>query len=187
VKRRYQGRPRGAWRDSTLDPARAPASAREPPGTIRPVRIPARPTRDWAVAVFVVWRDRVMLHRHPKLGLWLPCGGHVEEGELPDAAAVREVEEESGVRVRLLGRPAVEAPGPRQLTPPRGIQLETIADGHEHIDLVYLGAPHLPYDGRLAGDPTLGWFDAAGLALLPLTPEIVAWTELARAEVGAAT
>jgi len=43
---------------------------------------PAGPTRDWAVAVFVVWRDRVLLHRHPKLGLWLPCGGHVEPGEL---------------------------------------------------------------------------------------------------------
>jgi 8-oxo-dGTP pyrophosphatase MutT (NUDIX family) len=96
----------------------------------------AVPTRDWAVAVFVVWEARVMLHLHPKLGRWLPCGGHVEPGELPDEAAVREVEEESGVRVRLVGPPPVAASGPRQLTRPRGVQLETISPGHEHIDLV---------------------------------------------------
>jgi 8-oxo-dGTP pyrophosphatase MutT (NUDIX family) len=143
----------------------------------------AVPTRDWAVAVFVVWDARVMLHLHPKLGLWLPCGGHVEAGELPDDAAVREVEEESGVRVKLVGPPPVEAPGPRQLTRPRGIQLETIAPGHEHVDLVYLARPVSPYDGRLRGDPTLGWFDAPGLARLPLTAEIAAWAALALREL----
>jgi ADP-ribose pyrophosphatase YjhB (NUDIX family) len=143
-------------------------------------------TRDWTVAVFVVWQGRIMLHRHPKLGRWLPCGGHVEAGELPDDAAVREVEEESGVRVRLLGRPAVDAPGPRQLVPPRGVQLELIAPGHEHIDLVYLATPQLPYEGRLRGDPTLGWFDPPALARLPLTREIVAWTKLALTECASA-
>ena len=71
-------------------------------------------TRDWAVAVFVVWGDRVMLHRHPKLRRWLPCGGHVEPNELPIDAAVREVFEESGVRIRLIGTPPIAAPGPRQ-------------------------------------------------------------------------
>jgi 8-oxo-dGTP pyrophosphatase MutT (NUDIX family) len=142
------------------------------------------PTRDWAVAVFVVWDGRVMLHRHPKLGRWLPCGGHVEPHELPDDAAVREVEEESGVRVRLVGRSPIDAPGPRQLVPPRAVQLEAIAPGHEHVDLVYLGVPEDGYDGRLEGDPTLGWFDARALTGLPLTEEIVAWTRLALAELG---
>jgi 8-oxo-dGTP pyrophosphatase MutT (NUDIX family) len=143
----------------------------------------AVPSRDWAVAVFVVWDGRVMLHLHPKLGLWLPCGGHVEPGELPDEAAVREVEEESGVRVRLVGPAPVAAAGPRQLTRPRGVQLETISPEHEHIDLVYLARPAAPYDGHLFGDPTLGWFDAAGLRRLPLTAEIAAWAALALREL----
>jgi len=137
--------------------------------------------RDWAVAVFVVWRGQLMLHRHPKLGRWLPCGGHIEPNELPDDAALREVWEESGVRIRLLGEPAIDAPGPRQLTPPRAVQLERMDADHEHIDLVYFGVPLEPYTGALLDEADLGWFDAQALVALPLTAEIRAWAELALA------
>jgi len=142
--------------------------------------------RDWAVAVFVVWRGAVLLHEHPKLGRWLPCGGHVEASELPDDAAVREVLEESGVPIVLLGDAPVTVPGPRQLVRPRGVQLERIDDAHEHIDLVYLAHPADGYDGALAGVPTLGWYDREALTHLSLTPEIRAWCELALDEVTSA-
>ena len=39
----------------------------------------------------------VVLHRHRLLGVWLQPGGHVDHGEPPDAAAVRELLEETGV------------------------------------------------------------------------------------------
>lgn len=141
------------------------------------------PARDWAVATFVVWSGAVMLHRHAKLGLWLPCGGHVEPDELPDDAAVREVLEESGVRVRLIGAPPVASRDPRALVPPRGVQLSRIADGHEHVDLIYLAVPEPGYDGALLDDPTLGWYGPAHLARLPLSDEIRAWTTLALTEL----
>ena len=143
-------------------------------------------SRDWAVATFVVWRGAVMLHRHAKLGLWLPCGGHVEPDELPDEAAVREVLEESGVHVRLVGAPPVASHDPRALVPPRGVQLTRIADGHEHVDLIYLAVPEPGYDGTLSDDPTLGWYGSDDLERLPLSDEIRAWTALALAELGAA-
>ncbi len=60
------------------------------------------PTREFTVAVFVVHRDRVLLHYHRKLNMWLPPGGHIEPNELPDDAALREVAEETGLRCRLL-------------------------------------------------------------------------------------
>lgn len=142
-------------------------------------------TRDWAVSVFVVWREQVLLHPHRKLGIWLPPGGHVEPGELPDDAAVREVLEEAGVAIELVGEVGVDAPGPRQLVRPRGVQLESIAPGHEHIDLVYLGRPLEPYDGVIEGDETgFDWFSASAAANLALTPELAAWVGLALAEVG---
>ncbi|NLE16978.1 MAG: NUDIX domain-containing protein [Propioniciclava sp.] len=141
-------------------------------------------TRDLAVSVFVVWRSQVLLHRHRKLELLLPPGGHVEQGELPDEAAVREVLEEAGVAVELVGPPPFQAPGPRQLTRPRGVQLESIGPGHEHIDLVYLGRPLEPYDGRLSGDePSFRWYDGAATQTLDLTPEMAAWVELALTEL----
>ena len=141
------------------------------------------PSRDWAVATFVVWRCAVMLHRHAKLGLWLPCGGHVEADELPDVAAVREVLEESGVRVRLVGAPPVASRDPRALVPPRGVQLSRIADDHEHVDLIYLAIPEPGYAGALLDDPTLGWYGPGDLARLPLSDEVRAWTALALAEL----
>ncbi len=141
-------------------------------------------TRDLAVSVFVVWRARVLLHKHRKLGLWLPPGGHVETDELPDDAATREVLEETGVRVTLIGPPPIAAPGPRQLTRPRGVQLETIGPGHEHIDLVYLARPVEPYAGQLqAGEEGLGWYDLAGAMALGLTPEMSAWVGLSLSEL----
>ena len=118
-------------------------------------------TREFTVAVFVVHDGRVLLHRHAKLDRWLPPGGHIEPNELPDDAAVREVEEETGVRIGLVGGRGVPVDDPRQLTVPAGIQLEQIAPGHEHIDLVYFARP-------LAGGHTIspehatsvqaGWF-----------------------------
>lgn len=144
----------------------------------------AAPTRDFAVSVFVVWNGKLLLHRHRKLGLWLPCGGHVEPNELPDDAAVREVREEAGIDVALVGERAVDAPGPRQLIRPRGVQLEFISPAHEHIDLVYLARPVEPYDGRLGGDEDgLGWYDADEALNLGLTEEMRAWVHLVLREV----
>lgn len=135
------------------------------------------PTRDFCVAVFVVHQGHVLLHRHAKLGRWLPPGGHIEANELPDDAARREALEETGVAVTLIGDPAiaVDAPGqPRQLVPPAGIQLATIRPGHEHIDLVYL-ATGAPADAR----PDVGWFAPDAWPTLDLGPEVEAWCHLA--------
>lgn len=142
-------------------------------------------TRDFAATVFVAWHDRLLLHRHRKLGMWLPPGGHVEPNELPDDAAVREVFEEAGVAIRLVGERALTVDQPRQLIRPRGVQLERIAEGHEHIDLIYFGRPVEPYDGSLLdSDPTLGWYGRGDVSEMPLTEEMAAWCRLAFEELG---
>lgn len=141
-------------------------------------------TRDFTATTFVVWRNSVLLHQHKKFGVWLPCGGHIEPHELPDDAAVREVLEESGVRINLVGEIALQIDNPRQLIRPRGIQLEFISPGHEHIDLIYWGKPVPGYDGYLLqDDPSLGWYTQQELAGLELTDEIRAWTTLALREL----
>jgi ADP-ribose pyrophosphatase YjhB (NUDIX family) len=137
----------------------------------------AKPTRDFTVAVLVVYEGQVLLHRHKKLNRWLPPGGHVETNELPDETALREVREETNVIATLVGTPAIgiDLPGqPRQLCPPLGIQLTPIAPGHEHIDIIYLATaePAEPIND-------VGWFAPEEWAGLGLTEEVHAWCTLA--------
>lgn len=140
-------------------------------------------TRDFSVATFVKWQGQMLLHEHPKLGLWLPCGGHIEANELPDDAAVRECLEETGVAIQLVGDKALTVSEPQQLVRPRGVQLEPISPGHEHIDLVYLAVPVADYDGSLSPAHGFAWYTPQQWQQLPLSDEVSAWLELAQCEL----
>ena len=147
---------------------------------------PGEVLRHFTVAVFVVHAGRVLLHYHRKLGKWLPPGGHIEDSELPDAAAIREVFEETGIRARLVGAYGLaEYDDPLQLVVPAGVQVERIYPGHEHIDLVYFARPDPDHpdaaevDPRLAQRDQVGWYAAADLAALGATSEIQAWARRA--------
>jgi 8-oxo-dGTP pyrophosphatase MutT (NUDIX family) len=103
---------------------------------------------DFTVAIFVVQHGKVLLILHRKLGKWLPLGGHVELDEDPEAAALREAREESGLEVELLGeRPPTTEPGTRALIAPRFLDIHRITDTHEHIGLIYWARPR---NGSLA-------------------------------------
>ncbi|SHJ99523.1 ADP-ribose pyrophosphatase YjhB, NUDIX family [Anaerobranca californiensis DSM 14826] len=93
--------------------------------------------KHFTVAVFVVHQNKVLLLKHKKLKMWLPPGGHIEDNEIPDEAAVREVKEETGLDVILVGEKGLDIDYPQQLILPKGIQLENIKNEHQHVDLVY--------------------------------------------------
>lgn len=67
----------------------------------------------------------VLLHQHKRLGLWLPPGGHIEDGEEPHVAAAREAWEETGARV------AAEDPGLLY------VNEHPAGRSHIHVDLCY--------------------------------------------------
>jgi len=97
---------------------------------------------DFTVAIFVVQRGRVLLIHHRQLDKWLPLGGHIELDEDPEAAALREAKEESGLDVELLGeRPPTTGDGTRALIAPRFLDIHRIHDTHEHIGLIYWARP----------------------------------------------
>jgi 8-oxo-dGTP pyrophosphatase MutT (NUDIX family) len=110
----------------------------------RPFDELADPVHVTASAVVVGPRG-VLLHLHKRLLLWLQPGGHIDEGETPEEAAVREVREETGLVCAAPEFVHVDVhPGPK---------------GHTHLDLRYL----LHADGD--PDPAPGeseevrWFD----------------------------
>jgi 8-oxo-dGTP pyrophosphatase MutT (NUDIX family) len=98
-------------------------------------------TRHFTATTFVVRDGQVLLHCHPKQKLWLPPGGHIERDELPHDAAVREVEEETGLRVRLhsedLAAALTEEMECGVVPQPAFVLVEDINPFHQHIDFIY--------------------------------------------------
>ncbi len=133
--------------------------------------------RHFTVAVFVVEGRRTVLMRHPLLNRWLPPGGHIGSGETPDEAALREVREETGLDVCLIGDTGPDD-GVTPLVRPLGLQLEPISDGHEHIDLVYVARvkPHTRADLRPEhGTSGLDWYTPEEARALGACEEVLWW------------
>ncbi len=111
--------------------------------------------------IFDSSRDNILLVKHNGLGVWLPPGGHVEEGELPQVAALRETFEETRIQDIVLldvkaGDLGLQSEGEKQLhfsrkTEQEELFLEPFAlieeripetdkdVVHFHIDYVYVG------------------------------------------------
>jgi 8-oxo-dGTP pyrophosphatase MutT (NUDIX family) len=141
--------------------------------------------RHFTVAVFVVFEGNVLLHFHRKLGMWLPPGGHIEKDELPDEAAIREVFEETGIKVELVGERREDVTDPVQLHRPAGVQLEDIGPGHQHIDLIYFAKPRGPVEIHPdCTEDKVGWYDPDDWREMRVNDEVTGWCERALSALG---
>lgn len=99
-------------------------------------------------------RRLVLLGDHVKSGLWLPSGGHVEDGEDPRDTVRREAREELGLRAEFHGRLGGGEAFFLTATPTVG------PDSHVDVSLWFVLA--CDRDAALAPDPReyhgVGWF-----------------------------
>lgn len=99
---------------------------------------------DFTVEVFIVFNGKVLLRKHDKYNKWLGVGGHIELDEDPAQAALREVREEVGLLIKLVGGndDAVAqsvSTEYRELLTPVFLNRHRINATHEHVTFVYFG------------------------------------------------
>lgn len=132
---------------------------------------------DFVADTYIVNDGAVLLRIHDKHKIWLPPGGHIELDEDPVQAALREVKEEVGLAVTLLGE-SETIPGDKgvNLAPPRFLNRHRINDTHEHIAHIYFATStsRTVSEGEEEKSGGLHWFTRTELAdpSFGVTPEV---------------
>ena len=133
--------------------------------------------RHFCASAFVIdpYTKKILLIKHKKNRKWTQPGGHIEDDETPEEAALREVYEETGLRVRLLGE---RFPREEDFIRPLGIQKNrrTKADGemHMHIDIIYAAVPNDDQEIVLNAEESddIKWFSRNELEQINCFPDI---------------
>ncbi|WP_124065809.1 NUDIX domain-containing protein [Clostridium sp. E02] len=99
--------------------------------------------RHFTVSIYIVHKNKALLHLHKKAKKILPFGGHIELNELPEEACIREEQEESGLKINLYNpfnqqlKNSCELAGEKLLINPMYTIWGEINPEHYHIDFVY--------------------------------------------------
>ena len=110
--------------------------------------------------------DAILLCRispsYPAAGMWTLPGGGIEFGEPPDVAALREVEEETGLIARITGEPRILSH--------TGVWRRPQPVAYHHLRFVYPmevigGSERMEVDGST---DACGWFTRDQLTDLPV-------------------
>ncbi len=117
-------------------------------------------------SAIIVQGNKTYLIKHKKLEVWMNPGGHVEENETPEEAAIREAKEETGIEVEIIGlngENKIKTDIAYELNKPFSIMYEFVdykTGMHEHYDMVYLTKPKDQSKITLNKEETLdaGWF-----------------------------
>ncbi len=96
---------------------------------------------DLCADAYIVNSNAVLLHLHKKYGIWVSPGGHIDAGEDVNEAVLREVWEEVGLKVELVGPAGWKKSDTNEyldLVPPVFINRHSINDTHEHSSLIFV-------------------------------------------------
>jgi len=120
--------------------------------------------KDFVTSAFIVNDGKVLLVHHKIFDMWFPPGGHIEEGEEPTEAVLREIKEETGLDVELVGEEK-NFDKVKVIKTPFVLQIEDIPhdnrrkEFHHHVDFIYLAkviGGNLKHDPKESND--IKWF-----------------------------
>ena len=129
--------------------------------------------RHFCASAFVInpVDKKILLVKHHLWDKWVQPGGHIEDDETPEEAAVREVFEETGIKVSLIGE---RFPREDDMIRPLGIQCNRKGNGDRHFDIIYAATPNNPDTEPVISNESydIGWFSRKELENLPVFPDV---------------
>jgi 8-oxo-dGTP diphosphatase len=139
----------------------------------------------------VIELDHILLVHHKRIGAWLPPGGHIEEGEYPHEACIREILEETGLGVEVISQPMPETASRDAFFPPQPLCLHIVKATEKgsdcfHLDLAYIcrvsGGPLDSLPGLSEAGQECRWVKLERLSELLLAKNVTELVQLARAK-----
>jgi 8-oxo-dGTP diphosphatase len=103
-------------------------------------------------------KKRLLLIHHNKLDMWLPVGGHIEPNETPDEAILREIQEETGLKVEIQNIPEFIPEGnvKAHLATPFHVNVHSVGD-HDHCSLFYICKTKNPEEIKIQKEEIKGF------------------------------
>ena len=144
---------------------------------------------DYAVEVFIVYKNKVLLRIHDKVKIWLSVGGKINLGENPEDAAVREVKEEVGLDVEIIGaKPSIKDEFDyKHLIVPKYLSNWISNDNHKFTIFVYFAKAKndVVSESINAHERTeTRWVTKEELNKMDLRPNVLFYAEEALKELG---
>lgn len=129
--------------------------------------------RHFCASAFVInpIDKKILLVKHHLWDKWVQPGGHMEDGETPEEAAIREVYEETGIKITLLGE---RFPREDDMIRPLGIQCNRKDNGEKHFDIIYAAVPNNEVTDLVISNESydIGWFSRKELENLSVFPDV---------------
>ncbi|MFA5751359.1 MAG: NUDIX domain-containing protein [Candidatus Paceibacterota bacterium] len=144
---------------------------------------------DFTVEVFIVYKDKVLLRMHDKHKIWLSVGGHIELDEDPIEAGIREVKEEVGLDVEIIGEkpPLEDEIDYKHLISPRYLSTHYVKESHRHIVLIYFAKAFTDKVAEAKEEHERGesrWVSMEELKEMDLRPNVLYYASEALKELG---
>lgn len=119
---------------------------------------------DFVIAAYVVFEGKALLVYHPRYEMWTPVGGHIELDEDPEETLVREIREEAGLEVEILGsKPTIAWPGTKFIHAPHFIDVHEANPPHKHIALTYFVKAINNHSVKSSEHTQMRWFSLEDL------------------------